>query len=191
MTDEIQTPAAAVTPRGFNHLVLNVRDIEESHRFWCDMLGFKQVGALKPRPAGSNRPDMTMRFYSGVTTDVNHHDLALVEVPDLPEAPKWDLAGNGCAINHLAITYPDRESWLQQVKFLESQGALTNPVRVDHGMTHSVYITDPNGYGVEVLYELPEEVWRHDIDGALNYAQMLPSDDLYTDTTDYETNFTR
>ena len=187
MTENIKSRSTAVTPRGFNHLVLNVRDIEESHRFWCDMLGFKQVGELKPR--GDRGPSMTMRFYSGVTTDVNHHDLALVEVPDLPEMPDWKITGTGCAINHLAITYPDRESWLEQVKFLEDQGALTNPLRVDHGMTHSVYITDPNGYGVEVLYELPEDVWRHDIDGALNYAQILPKDDLYTDTTDYETNF--
>ena len=36
-------------------------------------------------------------------------------------------------------------------------------LRVNHGMTHSVYINDPNGYGVEVLYELPREMWaeRH------------------------------
>jgi hypothetical protein len=26
----------AVTPVGLNHLVLNVRDIEESHRFWTE-----------------------------------------------------------------------------------------------------------------------------------------------------------
>jgi catechol 2,3-dioxygenase-like lactoylglutathione lyase family enzyme len=189
MTDHIKSRKSAVTPKGFNHLVLNVRNMEESHHFWCDMLGFKQVGQLKPRPPGSGRPDMTMRFYSGVTNDVNHHDIALVEVPSMPENPEWSLAGTACAINHVAITYPDRESWLEQVKFLEEQGALQNPLRVDHGMTHSVYITDPNGYGVEVLYELPEKIWRHDIDGALNYANVLPNDDLYTDTTDYETKF--
>ncbi len=32
-------------------------------------------------------------------------------------------------------------------------------VRGNHGMTHSAYIADPDGYGIEVLYELPEEVW--------------------------------
>ena len=35
-----------VTPRGVNHLVLNVRDIEESHKFWTEIVGFKQVGQL-------------------------------------------------------------------------------------------------------------------------------------------------
>jgi len=43
-------------------------------------------------------------------------------------------------------------------------------------MTHSVYIIDPNGYGIEVLYELPREVWEDDIDVALNYAERLPSE---------------
>jgi catechol 2,3-dioxygenase len=41
-------------------------------------------------------------------------------------------------------------------------------------MTHSVYIEDPDGHGIEVLYELPREVWEGDIDGAQNYAESLP-----------------
>ncbi|MEZ5234069.1 MAG: hypothetical protein R2749_15370 [Acidimicrobiales bacterium] len=96
--------------------------------------------------------------------------------------------GAALAINHIAITYPDRESWLEQVQFLKDQGVKMN-LRVNHGMTHSVYINDPNGYGVEVLYELPEEVWKHDIDGALNYAERLPEDQLLVDDTDYKRDF--
>ena len=33
-----------MTPAGINHLVINVRDMEESHKFWTEVLGFKQVG---------------------------------------------------------------------------------------------------------------------------------------------------
>lgn len=184
MSDNIPTPAQAISPKGFNHLVLNVRDIEESHEFWCNILGFKQVGELKPKP---ERPTTAkMRFYSGVQNDsVNHHDLALVEVEGMPMAPEWTMAGSDCAINHMAITYPDRQSWLEQVMFMESQGALNNPLRADHGMTHSVYATDPNGYRVEVLYDLPEEVWINDIEGALNYVDYLPGEDLHKDDTNY------
>ena len=188
MSETIKQRSAAVTPRGVNHLVLNVRDIEESHHFWSDLLGFKQVGELHPRADGI--PSMTMRFYSGVVDDVNHHDVALVERPELPEPPaEWSMFTGACAINHIAITYPDRASWLEQVEFLTQQGVKVN-LRVDHGMTHSIYINDPNGYGVEVLYDLPYEVWKDDIDGALNYANVLPPDQL-VDTTDYETNFSR
>ena len=30
-------PTEAVSPSGINHLVLNVRDIEESHKFWTEI----------------------------------------------------------------------------------------------------------------------------------------------------------
>jgi catechol 2,3-dioxygenase len=134
---------------------------------------------------------MTMRFYSGVVDDVNHHDIALVEQKDLPEPPpEWSMYQSTLAINHIAITYPDRDSWLEQVQFLKDKGVKMN-LRVNHGMTHSVYINDPNGYGVEVLYDLPEEVWMHDIDGALNYGELLPEDQLLVDDTNYTTDFTR
>jgi catechol 2,3-dioxygenase len=43
-------------------------------------------------------------------------------------------------------------------------------------MTHSVYISDPDGHGIEVLYELPREVWEGDIDAAQNYAELLPTE---------------
>ena len=87
--------AGPVTPRGVNHLVLNVRDLEESHHFWSDLLGFRQVGELKGR--NGEPAAMTMRFYSGVVDDVNHHDIALVEQPDLPPPPdEWSMGMQMC-----------------------------------------------------------------------------------------------
>jgi catechol-2,3-dioxygenase len=167
-------PREAVTPAGINHLVLNVRDIEESHAFWTEIMGFKQVGELHPRPDRPAPPKM--RFYSGDHSGkMNHHDLALVEMPDLPPPTEWSMFGSPVAINHIAITWPNREAWLKQVAFLQQKG-VTFHRRVNHGMTHSVYINDPNGYGIEVLYELPREVWEGDIDAALNYAERLPTE---------------
>ncbi|MGH1493550.1 MAG: VOC family protein [Acidimicrobiales bacterium] len=186
MSETVSTPKAAITPRGINHLVLNVRNMEESHHFWSELLGFKMVGKLKPGPRGP--ASMNMQFYSGVVDDVNHHDLALVEREGLPPVPdKWDMFTGVSAINHIAITYPDRSSWMEQLAFLDANGVKMN-LRIDHGMTHSMYINDPNGYGVEVLYDLPKEVWDHDIEGALNYAEVLPIDQL-NDTTDYVETF--
>lgn len=172
--DNLTAPHEAVTPVGINHLVLNVRDIEESHQFWTEILGFKQVGELHPRPDRPTPPKM--RFYSGDRDGkLNHHDLAFVEVPNMPPPAEWNLGGTGVAINHVAITLPNREAWLKQLAFLQDKG-ITFERRVNHGMTHSVYITDPNGYGVEVLYELPRDIWEGDIDAALNYAERLPTE---------------
>ena len=80
------TPAEAVTPRGINHLVINVRDIEELHKFWTETLGFKQVGYSKRRNG-------KMRFYSGDHDGrMNHHDIALCENPNLPKPPaEWSM----------------------------------------------------------------------------------------------------
>ena len=181
-----KAPKQAVTPRGVNHIVLNVRDLEVSHRFYTEVLGFKQVAALKPKP---DRPPLTMRFYSGVDEQghVNHHDLALCQLAksDGPEPKEWDLYPSRPGINHIAITLPDRESFLQQLAFLREKGVKFHR-RINHGMTHSVYISDPDGHGIEVLYELPRDVWEHDIDGAQNFAEQLPTEgpDALVDTMD-------
>lgn len=173
----------AQTPRGVNHLVLNVRDLEESHRFWTEIVGMKCVAALEPGKT------MKMRFYSGMREngDVSHHDLALAEVPkDVDATPQpWSMTPKGIGVNHVAICYPDRDSWLQQLEWIREKGVKFH-LRINHGMTHSVYISDPNGHGIELLYELPREVWEGDIDGAQNYAVRLPTegDEAMVDTTE-------
>jgi len=175
MSEANEMPLQAVTPSGLNHLVLNVRNLEESHRFWTEILGFKQVGELRPSPTRPDPPKM--RFYSGLRGDsVSHHDVALVENTSLPAPPaEWGMFGMPMAINHIAIALPDRRAWLRQLAFLQAKGVPFDR-RVDHGMTHSVYIHDPNGYGIELLYELPREVWEGDIDAALNWATVLPTE---------------
>ena len=182
-----QPPSKAQTPRGVNHLVLNVRDLDVSHQFWTEIMGFKMVAELKPKPS---RGPLKMRFYSGVDEhgDVNHHDLALAEIPKdqaAGGAEDWSLFPKRVGLNHVAIMWADRESWLKQVEFMQSKGVKFLR-RINHGMTHSVYIADPDGHGIEVLYELPREVWGDDIDGAQNFAEQLPTEgpEALVDTMD-------
>jgi len=85
------------------------------------------------------------------------------------------VTGTPCAISHIAIALPDREAWLKQLAYLHERGVKFDR-RVEHGMTHSLYIHDPNGYGVEFVYDLPKEVWKDDIEGALNYVKTLPTE---------------
>lgn len=170
-----EAPDSPVTPVGINHIVLHVRDMEVSHKFWTEVLGFRQVGELKPTERRPNPP--RMRFYSGIANgSLKHHDVALVENKDLPPLPvssEFTMFGNPTAVNHIAITFPNREAWLAQLAYLQKKGVPFGR-RVDHGMTHSLYIQSPDGYGVELLYDLPREVWEGDIDGALNYVADLP-----------------
>lgn len=172
----MSTPRRAVTPVGLNHVVFNVRNLDELHAFWTEILGFTQVGELKPRPDRPNPP--RMRFYSYDHGDgrMSHHDLALIENPNLPPPPaEWSMFGVPLAINHVAIALPSREAWLEQLAFMQERGVKFDR-RVEHGMTHSLYVHDPNGYGVEILYELPREVWADNIDAALNWSITLPTE---------------
>lgn len=161
-----------VSPSGLNHLVINVRNIEETHRFWTEKLGFTQVGTFdRPDPRGARQ----MRFYSGDHGGgrLNHHDVAFMEVPGLP-APSAD-GTLVSAIGHIALALPDREAWLNQLAFLQRSGVPFER-RVEHGMTHSLYIRDPNGYTVELLYEMPREVWENNIQAALRHYVALPTE---------------
>src|SRR5260370_24374159 len=91
-------PMEAMTPSGINHLVINVRDIEESHRFWTEILGFKQVGV-------SLRRNGKMRFYSGDHGGrLNHHHIAPLGTPHLPAPPAaCRTLHNPVAVHHIPI----------------------------------------------------------------------------------------
>lgn len=143
-------PREPVAPVGVNHVVLNVRNMDESHQFWTEIVGLRLVGELRPRPG--RPPTPRMRFYSGTGMGgVHHHDIALVENPNLPSPPaEWKMWDLPVAINHIAITYPTRDAWLSRLAFLQAKGVKFDR-RIDHGMTHSLYVHDPNGYGVELV----------------------------------------
>ena len=152
------------TPTGLNHLVLNVRDLERAHRFWTECLGFRQVGTW-PRPGADGAPPR-MRFYSGERDGkLSHHDLALLEQPDLPADP----AALPQVLNHVAVTYPSREAWQRQIRFLMARGVM--PYRqIERGATHSVHLHDPDGNEIELVFELPRTEWEADIQAALSHA---------------------
>ena len=172
----MSTPSTPSTP-SINHLVLNVRDIDRSHRFYTEVMGFEQCGDLTHT--------MTMRFYRGDPS--HHHDLALAQIENPEQVPPpepWAMAATRAGVNHIAIGYPDRESWLNQLRHMKAHGVEVI-VRGNHGMTHSAYIADPDGYGLEVLYNVPAEVWEGDVDAALNYFEYLDPDDL-DDRVDYQ-----
>jgi catechol 2,3-dioxygenase len=165
-------------PAGINHLVLNARDIEASHRFYTEIVGFVQVGTLGPEHSAE------MRFYA---SGGKHHDLALSQRSDTSGEPdEWSMFPPRHPVSHIAIAYPDRESFLRQVEHVQAKGVEIK-VRGNHGMTHSAYIVDPDGNGIELLYELPKEVWEGDINAALNYFEPMATSgpESLTDDTDY------
>ena len=167
MTNESTRAQCAQTPSGLNHLVLNVRDMEASHIFWTECLGFKQVGTFR-RPGPDGRERALRRFYSGERDGkLTHHDIALFEVPELERQPGRQV------FNHVAITYPDRAAWEAQIEFLAGRGIALRR-RVERGATNSIHLEDPDGNEIELVFELPRERWENDIQAALNLAVERP-----------------
>ncbi len=167
MTNPTSAPTGAQVPAGINHLVLTVRDIDESHRFWTELLGFRHVATSRHvRPDGAP----STRFYSGERDGrLHHHDIALAQAGahDTPDgAPPQTL-------DHVAVEYPSEQAWREQIRFLQSRGVALHRL-VERGATHSIHVTDPNGIEVELVFELPRAQWEHDIEGALNRGVSKP-----------------
>ena len=155
------------TPSGVNHLVLNVRDIEESHRFWTELLGFRHVATSRHARADGGPPT---RFYSGLKDgQLHHHDIALVQEPGLEAVGE----ARPQALDHVAVEYPSEAAWRAQIRFLTERGVALHRL-IERGATHSIHLTDPNGIAVELVFELPREQWEHDIEGALNRGVLKP-----------------
>ena len=153
------------TPRGVDHLVLYVDDMELSHEFWAERLGFEHVGTTR-RTGADGQALQTTRFYSGRRSGaLSHHDIALVHRPRLGNQPA------GGQLNHVAIGYTDAEAWRSQVAYLEMMGVEVMH-KVQRGTIYSAQVLDPNGYAVELACELERSLWENDSNGALNKAAV-------------------
>ena len=102
---------------------------------------------------------------------------------ELVYEPKLDSIEVGTGFSHIVVQVNDIDAKLVELR----EKGVTFHRRINHGMTHSVYISDPDGHGIEVLYELPREIWEHDIDAAQNYAEVLPTEgpEAMVDRVDY------
>ena len=124
-----------VRPKRIGHVVLNVRDLAVSEKFYTDVLGF-QV-SLK-------RGNGTF-----LTCGKIHHDLALFQAPE-DAAPAGDLG-----LNHIAVQIENLDELKEVHRRLKSCGAHIDHL-TDHGMTKSVYFRDPDGNRIEYFFNTTE-----------------------------------
>ena len=134
---------AEIQPLEIGHVVLRVRDVERSTRFYQDVLGFTKVGEIPGR----------MVFFTA--TGDNHHDLAVMAVG--PNAP--GPSPNGVGLYHVAIRLPDDDAVRRAYRALVAAGAEVVGSS-DHGVSHSLYIKDPDGIELELYADVPG--WKED-----------------------------
>lgn len=121
-----------VKPKKVGHLVLNVKDVEASTKFYTEVLGFDI--AVK-------RSDGSATF---LTCGEIHHDLALFKAPEGAEPIKPGALG----LNHFAVQVEDLDALKEVYRSLKEYGVEVSRT-VDHSMTRSVYFSDPDGNGIE------------------------------------------
>ena len=139
------------------HLVLYVRDLERSRAFYRDVLGWREAAAV---------PGQMAMFSSGRT----HHELLLIEVgPNAAPIPE----GRRVGMYHFGLKVGTTDDELREaVETLVNAGA--NVVgAADHTVTHSLYITDPDGNEIELYIDVQPERWREDPQAILAPTRAL------------------
>lgn len=128
-----------VRPKGWGHAVLKVRDLRRSERFYTEVIGFHVVG---------RRTGMTFLSLGG-----KHHDIALYEAGPLARMPGAGSLG----VVHLAFAMEDEHALRRYYSHLKGKVQILGAV--DHVVSRSFYIADPDGYILELYANAPMEEW--------------------------------
>lgn len=125
------------------HVVLYVSDLERSANFYRDTLGFPEI----------HRGRGAAAFSAGRT----HHELLLLEVGGKPVTNPYPKPG----LYHIGFKIGDSP---EDIK-LAYRELVAKDVTIigtgDHGVTHSIYILDPDGNELE-LYADVSDAWKTD-----------------------------
>jgi catechol 2,3-dioxygenase len=137
------------------HIVLYVRDLERSARFYRDVLGWRQIVPDADGSSPLRAPVAAFAAPSGRT----HHELLLIEVgPDAASQPE----GRRVGLYHFGLKVGDSDDELREA--LDRLQEAGTPVlgASDHTVTHSLYIADPDGNEIELYIDVPGVDWRSD-----------------------------
>ena len=127
---------------------LKVADVDRSLAFYRDVLGF-EVQQRWGRDAAF------------ISAGGYHHHIGL---------NSWESRGGSppppghTGLYHVAIRYPTRPALADALRRLvEAEVPLSGAS--DHGVSIALYLNDPDGNGLELYWDRPEEEWPRPPDG--------------------------
>jgi catechol-2,3-dioxygenase len=139
----------AIRIHELGHLVLYVRDLERSRHFYRDVLGFREIHASTGLGGGA------AAFSSGRT----HHELLLIQVGEQAQPIPQ---GRRVGMYHFGLKVGTTDDELRAALSTLQREGVTVVGASDHGVTHSLYIEDPDGNELELYIDVQPEVWRDD-----------------------------
>jgi catechol 2,3-dioxygenase len=104
-----------------------------------------------------------------------HGDRPLIELHERAGAQPVPRRGR-LGLYHYAILLPDRASLARFVQHLAELGERAG--MSDHLVSEAVYLTDPDGLGIEVYADRPRGEWRYDQRQLVMATDPLNVDDL-------------
>jgi catechol 2,3-dioxygenase len=142
------------------HIHLKVSDLERSVKFYRDILGF-EVTTLMGRQAAF------------LSAGGYHHHIGL---------NTWESAGGekppagSTGLYHFAILLPDRRELARVLRrIIDNKWPIDGAG--DHGVSEAIYLADPDGNGIELYVDRPQEQWPHDTEGkVVMYTRPLDLD---------------
>jgi len=125
---------------GVNHLAMATGNMDETIRFWRDLLGMRLV-------AGLGEPGYRHYFF-----EISENDLiAFFEWPGVKPVPKKDHGRpvtGPYIFDHVSFGV-ETEDDLWRIKDKLSAAGLWVSEVINHGFIHSIYAFDPNGIPIE------------------------------------------
>ncbi len=132
------------------HIHLTVSDLDRSLKFYRDLLGFEVTQYY-----GNNAVFLSAGGY--------HHHIGLNTWAG-KGAPSSPPGHTG--LYHFAILYPNRKELARIIKRLYEVNYKIEGAS-DHGVSESIYITDPDGNRIELYTDRPVENWPVDSENHL------------------------
>lgn len=132
------------------HVHLKVADLDRAIGFYSGILGFAVTQRYGPQAA----------FLSA---GGYHHHIGL---------NTWESQGASppppghTGLYHTAFLFPDRKSLAEVLKRLVDANYPLDGA-ADHGVSEALYLTDPDGNGVELYRDRAEADWPRDAQGTL------------------------
>lgn len=145
-----------MTVKELGHVVLYVKDLEASRRFYRDLLGWRELGAYGTAAA----------YSSGRT----HHELLLLQAgagaSPTPAKPRVGLY-------HFGLKIGETDDELRAALARVREAGVPIVGMSDHGVTHSLYILDPDGNEVELYIDVQPALWKEDPAKVSMYTRPL------------------
>ena len=135
------------------HVHLKVANLQRALDFYCGVLGF----------------EVTQRYgeeAAFVSAGGYHHHIGLNtwESRDGSPPPK-----GATGLYHFAILYPTRAALADALRRL-MQANISLEGASDHSVSEALYLSDPDGNGIELYWDRPKELWPRDENGQIEMS---------------------